>query len=274
MFGDRARLACEGCFAGLLPRLIKKVFEKKINIDGLNINYKSAGFGPAVLILHGWGAGSDSWLKVQEILARKGYKVIVPDFPGFGKSSEPSSVLGVGDYSEWLRSFAEEVIGEPVFLLGHSFGGRVAIKFVSKYPEKVKKLILCASAGIKPQLTLKQKIFSRLVKIKKVETQSLLAKKVFYSLLGQKDYYQAKGVMKETFKKVIEEDLLIELSRIKVKTLLVWGKKDRMVPVKYAYIFHEKIKNSELKIYPDMDHRPHREVPEKLSETIINFFQQ
>jgi len=263
----------------LSPRLIENVFEKEIIINGLETNYKIAGSGPAILILHGWGSSSDSWRKVQEILVGKGYKVIVPDFPGFGKSNEPPQAWGVSHYSEWLKSFIDNVIREPVFLLGHSFGGRVAIKFVNRYPEKVKKLILCASAGIKPKLSLKQKIFSRLAKIgrKIIPTEQgevglPQIKKVFYSLLGQKDYLKSHGVMKEVFKKVIEEDLLQELLNIETKTLIIWGKKDKMVPVKYAYIFHKKIKNSELKIFPNAGHIPHRKMPEKLSGTIIKFF--
>lgn len=249
--------------------------EKEIFINGIKTNYKLAGFGPAVLILHGWGASSDSWIRVQNILAGRGYKVVIPDFPGFGKSDNPARAWGVGDYVEWLKNFIE--IGgfnEPVFLLGHSFGGRVAIKFARRYSEKIKKLILCASAGIKPKLNIKQKIFSLLAKTKKVETGSLLAKKAFYSLLGQRDYFQAQGVMKETIKKILEEDLLPELSQVKTKTLILWGKKDKMVSVKYAQIFHQEIKNSQFKIFPDAGHSPHLEMPEKLSEAIISFLKK
>lgn len=255
------------------------MFEKKIDVNGIKTNYKIAGSGPAILILHGWGASSDSWLKVQEILAGKGYKIIVPDFPGFGKSDNPPEAWGVGDYSEWLKGFIDKVIGERVFLVGHSFGGRGAIRFVNRYPDRVKKLILCASAGIRPKLTLKQKLFSWLVKIatkqKRVEDgpKPVLLKRVFYSILGQKDYYQAKGIMKETFKKIIEENLLPELSQIKVKTLILWGKEDKLVPVKYAFVFQEQIKNSQLKIFPDAGHSPHLEIPEELSKEIITFLE-
>ena len=75
----------------------------------------------------------------------------------------------------------------------------------------------------------------------------------------------------EKMKKVLEEDLLPELPKIKTKTLIVWGDKDKMVPVKYAYLFKEKISDSRLEIFPKVGHSPHLEVPGLLSEKILNF---
>ena len=77
--------------------------------------------------------------------------------------------------------------------------------------------------------------------------------------------------MKETIKNVLEEDLLPDLSKIKIKTLIIWGDKDRMVPVKYAHIFNENIKDSKLEILPKIGHSPHLEVPEKLSSLVTQF---
>ncbi|GAI38906.1 unnamed protein product [marine sediment metagenome] len=63
--------------------------EKTLSINNLKVNYKIAGSGPVILVLHGWGSSSDSWVDVMEILSGRGYKVICPDFPGFGKSQPP-----------------------------------------------------------------------------------------------------------------------------------------------------------------------------------------
>jgi len=258
--------------------------EEQIKIKGISVNYKIAGQGPAILILHGWGGSSDSWFEVQRILAQKGYKVITPDFPGFGKSITPSKSWGARDYVDWLKNFIEELRGsclelaEPFFLLGHSFGGRIAIKFAVSYPEKVQKLILCNSAGIKPKAGPKTIIIFWLARIgNAVFTPKHLARfkdsarNIFYLFLRKKDYVKANGTMKETVKKVIDEDLLSDLSKIKTETLIVWGGADRMVPVKYAHIFKEKIADSELEILPKIGHSPHLEVPEKLAEIILKF---
>ena len=80
--------------------------------------------------------------------------------------------------------------------------------------------------------------------------------------------------MKETIKKVLDEDLLSDLSKIKTKTLIVWGSVDKMVPLKYAHIFKEKIENSRLEIMPKVGHSPHLEDPKKLSEIILKFLKE
>jgi pimeloyl-ACP methyl ester carboxylesterase len=100
------------------------------------------------------------------------------------------------------------------------------------------------------------------------------ARNLFYGFIRKRDYAKAKGVMKETIKKVLDEDLLADLAQIKTDTLIIWGKEDKMVPVKYAKIFNEKIENSKLEIMPKVGHSPHIETPEKLAEIILNFLKQ
>jgi len=252
--------------------------EEKILINGLKINYKIAGQGPAILILHGWGGSSDSWIQVQEILAREGFKVICPDFPGFGKSKTPFEPWGVKEYGNFVLNLTKILELQNFFLLGHSFGGRVAIKFSVLYPEKIKSLILCDSAGIKQKWGIGEKLIFQISKIgNAIFTPTPLrrfkdkAKNLFYIFLRHRDYAKADGTMRETIKKVLTEDLLKDLPQIKIRTLIIWGESDKLVPVKYAHIFKEKIENSELKILPKIGHSPHLEVPEKLAKIIIQF---
>jgi len=257
--------------------------EVKTSINNLTVNYKIAGEGPAVLILHGWGGSSDSWLEVQKFLADENYTVIVPDFPGFGKSITPGQAWSIKEYIEWLNNFIKEIrtfhsFEEPFFLIGHSFGGRVAIRFAGLYPQRLKKLILCDSAGIKSEPDLKARIIFSLSKIgNAVFSPQILVRfkdalrNVFYFFIRNRDYVKAEGTMKETMKKVISEDLLSDLSNIQASTLVVWGKKDKIVPVKYAYVFEEKIKDCRLELLPEIGHSPHLEVPKKLSQIIIYF---
>ncbi len=253
--------------------------EETIIINGIGINYKIAGSGPAILVLHGWGGSSDSWIGVGDILAEKGYKVVVPDFPGFGKTPPPPQPWGVGDYSDFVLKFGESLGLPSFFLIGHSFGGRISVKFVNQYPERIKKLILCASAGIKP----KPSPFTRLIYWMARLGNVLLtpkhlvrlkdsARNAFYIFLRNKDYVKADGVMRETVQKVLAEDLLPGISKIDKETLIVWGEEDKMVPVKYASVFHENIKDSKLEIFPKIGHSPHLEAPGKLSQVIVNFF--
>lgn len=253
--------------------------EKKILINGLETNYKIAGEGKPLLVLHGWGGSSDSWIKTQRILADQDYKVICPDFPGFGKSVPPNTPWGIDDYAKWVNDFADSLNLKEFFVTAHSFGGRIAIRFGIKYPQRIKSLILCASAGIKPKPGLKTRIIYWIARIgnaiftpKHLTRFKDAARNLFYIFLRNKDYVKANGTMKETIKKIFEEDLLPDLSKVKTKTLIIWGEIDKMVPLKYAYIFNEKIKDSKLEILPKIGHSPHLEVPEKLSEIINDFF--
>jgi pimeloyl-ACP methyl ester carboxylesterase len=255
--------------------------EKEILIDNSKVNYKTAGDGPAVLILHGWGGSSDSWVEFQEIVSKGGYRVIVLDLPGFGKSISPQEPWGINEYAEFILNFiktAKNEFVEPFYLIGHSFGGRIAVKFSGLYPKKIKKLILCDSAGIRPAPNLKTRIIILAAEIGKTvfSPQCLqifrsTARNLFYSFLRSRDYVKAKGPMRETMKKVIGEDLLKDLSGIEAQTLIVWGEKDKMVPRKYALAFKEKIKNSELIILPKIGHSPNLEDPQKLAEIVIKF---
>jgi pimeloyl-ACP methyl ester carboxylesterase len=250
--------------------------EEKILVRGIETNYKIGGKGENFLILHGWGGSSDSWRKIIEILEIK-YKVICPDLPGFGKTKIPETPWALNDFVNWLKEFTEELNLKDFFLLGHSFGGRVAVKFSISFPEKVKKLILLSPAGIKQEWGTREKIIFRLAKIgNAIFSKSLLlrfresTRNLFYSILRVKDYSKVKGVMKETMKRIVEEDLLPELSKIQVETLIVWGQNDKIVPLKYARLFKDRIKNSKIEILPKIGHSPHLEDSEKLAEVLIS----
>ena len=276
--------------------IYNRVKEEKILINGLEVNYKIAGEGQpslnskgikglsskkrdTVLILHGWGGSSDSWIKVQRILANKGFKVIVPDFPGFGKSVPPPEPWGVKEYNDFILKLTEYFKLDNFFLLGHSFGGQVSVRFSAHYPEKLRKLILCAPAALRPKPGTKIRIIFWVARIGNAifSPKHLIRfrdalRNIFYIFIRNRDYRKANGTMKETIKKVLKEDLMEELPKIQAKTLVIWGDRDKMVPVKYAHIFKENIKNTRLEILPKIGHSPHLEVPAKLSELIINFF--
>lgn len=252
--------------------------EEKIFVNGIKTNYKIAGHGNPLIILHGWNGSSDSWEKVIQFLSQN-FLVICPDFPGFGKSQPPFFPWSLNDFVFWLKSFTELLRLESFFLLGHSFGGRVAIKFSIFFPEKIKKLILISSAGIKGKLDFKSKIIFQIAKIgNALFTPKILrrfkdgARNIFYLFLRNRDYAKAKGTMKETMKKVISEDLTKLLSEMKIETLLIWGERDKLVPPIYGKIFNEKIKNSKFILLSKIGHSPHLECPEKLAQIINQFF--
>ena len=263
------------------------------------------GDSSTLIILHGWRSSKEKWQAVRENLERRGVRVIIPDLPGFKDETELNEVWDLDDYVEWFEKFSS-CCCEPssmrdearrfrsssknpelfhrftsrnnnlrFFLLGHSFGGRIAIKYTAKNPEKVKGLILVSSAGIKHKKTFRQNLLFQMAKAG--NKFSFLPffnflRKVFYKfIVKEKDYPEAKGYLKETFKKIISEDLTRHLEQIKPPTLIIWGEKDKMTPISDAYLMNEKIKNSKLKVLKNIGHLPYRETPKKLSEVIMDF---
>ncbi len=232
-----------------------------------------------IIILHGWGRGQQSFEKLKKLLEEKGHQVYSFDLPGFGEEKEPDQPWSVSNYADYVLNFSQTKDLNKFFLFGHSFGGRVGIKFASHYPEKLAGLILCDSAGVTPRNKVQFGFLAKSVKIgKKIFSLPVIKyfypfiKKVIYFLTGNRDYYRLQSeIMRETFKKVIAEDLKPYLSDIKIPTLIVWGEKDKATPVSDAKIINEKISNSQLKIFKNIGHNPQLEMPEKLAGVINDF---
>ena len=230
-----------------------------------------------LLILHGWGSCAKNWSRVKELLENQGYKIYLPDLPGFGQNSSLLKPWSLDDYVEWVKEYSEKQNLSQFFLLGHSFGGRVAIKFAIKYPKKLLGLILVSAGGAESSETLKNlekrvlKSFSSLMKKFCFLPGYQFFRKFFYKFVIRKtDYLKAKGTLKETFKKVIQENLIPYLNEIKTDTLIIWGKKDKLLPVREGILMHRKIANSKIEILENIHHNPHLEEPEILVQKILN----
>src|SRR3989344_5496517 len=249
--------------------------EQTIKLKDISVNYKIAGQGPVILILHGWGSSSDSWFGVQEILVGKGFCVIVPDLPGFGKTQAPATVWGVGEYAEFIHEFARKLGLEKFVLIGHSFGGQAAIQFAVEHPEKTEKLVLVAAAGVRRTPGVFKKLVAAAAKLVSfllylVPSQDLRnnIKHAIYMAIRRRDYVRTQGIMRDVFKLVITQDLTAKFSKISVPTLIIWGDKDELTPVQDAYLMHELIRNSKLEIIGGGKHALNFQMPDKLSEVI------
>jgi len=247
----------------------------EIVIDGLKINYKIFGKGKPLLILHGWGSNIDRWSEAAEIIAKKGYKVVIPDMPGFGKTDVPATTWDIEDYIKWLEKFVKTQTGlsKNFNVMGHSFGGALASVYAIKHPTKTKKLFLVASAGIRkktPKKTLFANIAHSLKGFKNVPLYSVARKGFYKFFVGKTDYLNVKESMKDTYLKVISRDLSQELHKIKVPTVIIWGEKDDITPVEDAYFMDKTIKNSKLIMIPDASHDLNRKQPEILAKEILN----
>lgn len=173
---------------------------------------------------------------------------------GFGESHEPYRPYNLNDYCIFLEQFIKDFnINNPI-IIGHSFGGRIGIKYASRN-NNIKKLILINAAGIK-QKSLKRSLLVLKYKIKKKYYQ-LTRNFIKYNKLinnsGSNDYINSSSIMKATLSKVVKEDLKKDMKKIKTKTLIIWGKNDTVTPYKDAIKINKLIENSQL-IALDTDH--------------------
>lgn len=227
--------------------------------------------GQSLIILHGWQSSKEKWNKVKEIIEKGGVEVIIPDLPGFKEENKLERAWNIDDYVNWLKDFSQDK--ERFFLLGHSFGGRISIKFASKYPEKLKGLIFVSSAGIKNQKRPVSKFVPLLKRFSFLPGYSFLRKAFYKFIIRKTDYLYVDGMLKETFKKVISEDLAPILSQVKVRTLILWGQKDKITPLANARLMNERIGESRLEILEGIGHTPYLEDPEGLAEKILTFIE-
>ena len=122
---------------------------KRTTVEGRAALYGLAGEGPPVVFVHGWALGSHSYKRALKRLVGLGWQVFAPALPGFGGTADlPGARFSFTGYGDWLDSFLDAV-GEvgPVVLVGHSFGGGVAIQFAHDHPGRVRSLVLLNSVG-------------------------------------------------------------------------------------------------------------------------------
>lgn len=241
----------------------------------LKVNYKIYGKGKPFLLLHGWGSSVERWAKIAEEISKKGYKVLVVDMPGFGKSDVPETAWRIDDYIAWLEKFlkTQPGFGRSFILLGHSFGGTLSSIYSVKNPKKIKKLFLVSSAGVRKK-TFKKTILADIAhflnNFKDVPLYGF-ARKVFYKyFVGRTDYLTVKESMKDTYLKVISKDFSELIPKISVPTVIIWGEKDNVTLLEDAH-YHEKcIKGSKLVIIPNAGHDLNIKQPEILIKKILN----
>ena len=211
-----------------------------MRIGEIDVNYIQYGEGEDIALLHGWGQNIEMMLP----LARQfpNYRITILDLPGFGKSSEPTSVWNIFDYATFLHDFLEQVGVTSPILMGHSFGGRVAICYASRYA--VSKLVLFGSPCVREdsKVSLKEKTLKTVAKMPIVGKLSNVAK----TFIGSSDYRNASPRMRDILVQVVNQDLSDCAKEITCPTLLIWGSLDTAPPVEDARKLEALLKDGAL----------------------------
>ena len=237
---------------------------------------KNRGATASLVILHGWGSNSRSFDDVVVRLRAEGIEVITFDLPGFGTAQPPVEPWAVDDYVRFVADTLAKQNITRFYLLGHSFGGRVAIKYAVQFPDQIAGLILYDAAGIKPPVTLKLRLFRAAATLGRAVPGSFkrFFRKGLYALAGTRDYYRAKGVMRGTMRNVIVEDLEPFLSLIRARTLILWGDRDTETPLRDGELMHRAISGSRFYVQKGGGHSWHKEQPEVFAEAVQSFIKR
>lgn len=251
--------------------------EKTLKYDGVDMFYTVEGEGSPVILMHGWGCTHETVMSIERICLLK-HRVYNVDFPGFGKSTEPQygeKVWGVDDYTRIIEELVSRENIEKPILIGHSFGGRVAIVYASR--NIVDKVVLIDAAGVRPRRGFKYyyKVYS--FKIVKWLLRLLLGKKAEHHIekirnkRGSSDYAGSSPMMKRILSRVVNEDLCHMMPSVSAPTLLIWGENDTATPIKDAHRMERLIPDSGLVSFPGCGHYSFLDNPVGFSAVLDSF---
>lgn len=240
-----------------------------MNFDDINyIDYGTYKKGTIVL-LHGWGQNIEMMDMLGHPLENE-YRIIVLDLPGFGKSKEPNKSWSVLEYTNFLHDFLDKLNAKKVSLIGHSFGGRIAICYGGLY--KTEKIVLLSSPfrpTVKKKVSFKTKIFKVVKKIKLLTPLANYLKNKW----GSEDYKKASEINRGTLVKVVNEDLTNYAKKIKSPVLLIYGDKDDAVNINECYALEKLIPDAGIVEYKGYHHYAYLENLNQTISILKNFFE-
>lgn len=238
----------------------------KINVKSIDINYIQYGEGSDIVLLHGWGQNIEMMKPLGDKL-QKNHRITIMDLPGFGESMEPREELTVYDYSSILEEFLEKLDIKNPILIGHSFGGRIAMIYASH--NKTEKLVLFGSPCIarNPKPSLKVRTLKFMKKVPVIKNLEGFAKKH----IGSRDYKNASEMMRKILVNTVNADLSECCKKIKCPTLLIWGENDTEVDVEEAKTIESMIEDAGLIVLPGSTHYAYLENLNHVVTILKNF---
>jgi pimeloyl-ACP methyl ester carboxylesterase len=259
---------------------------KDINLPGeLHYVYLEGGSGEPLILLHGFGADKDNFIRVARFLTPH-YRVIIPDHIGFGESSHPQDAsYNTGVQAVRIRSLAKALGITKLHLGGSSMGGQISMMYAALYPEEVKSLWLLNPGGIwsAPPSEFRQII-------SKSNENPLMAKnedefaKIFSFVMADPPFIPRPilNVMaqerirnyeleKRIFKELNNESIEKFVKDLKTPTLIVFGDKDRAIHPATADILHKLMPNSSVIMMKGLGHLPMIEQPRRSADDYLKF---
>lgn len=270
-----------------------------VTIHGHDVSYRRSGSGNAetVLLIHGLAGSSKTWDAVIPAIAER-YDVVAPDLLGHGESAKPRGDYSLGAFASGLRDFLAMLEIDSVTIVGHSFGGGVAMQLAYQHPHLVDRLVLVGSGGLGREVSTLLRLLTlpgaeylmplampkpvidgatqvgRFLGRRNVRSAKLGEFWRGYASLAGAENRQAfvktmRGVIEPGGQTVNANDRLYLAARVPV--MIVWGDSDGVIPVEHGLAAHEVIKTSRLEILEGVGHFPHVEAPQVFADVLIDF---
>ncbi len=269
-----------------------------LTIHGHRRAYVKVGEGPALLLLHGLGCDHSTWLPVIDALAKR-YTVIAPDLLGHGQSAKPRADYSLGGYANGMRDLLTILGIDKVTVIGHSFGGGVAMQFAYQFPERTERMILVASGGLGPEvspgiraittpgfhqvmgvLTLPGIRHAGMVGLKALSATGLKQTRDLREVVHIYDSFKdpgARHAIRHVVRAVVDwRGQIVTMADRAYLTeampmAVVWGRDDAVIPVRHASNAAALAPKARVEIIPNAGHFPHKDHPERFVKIVQDF---
>jgi pimeloyl-ACP methyl ester carboxylesterase len=271
---------------------------RHVTIHGHRRAYVKVGSGPALLLLHGLGCDHTTWLPVIDALARR-YTVIAPDLLGHGASDKPRADYSVGGFANGMRDLLTVLGVDRATVVGHSFGGGVAMQFAYQFPERTDRLVLVGSGGLGPDVSSAIRAITTtgfyqvmslltLPGVRHAGTAGLRALartgiKEFRDLDEVAGIYESfrdpagRSAIRHVVRSVVDwQGQIVTLADRAYLTqampmCVIWGEDDRVIPVSHAHRAAELAPGARIEVIPNSGHFPHKDHPQRFVKILSDF---
>ncbi|MGA8257066.1 MAG: alpha/beta fold hydrolase [Nocardioides sp.] len=261
-----------------------------VTLHGHSRAFVKKGSGPALLLLHGLACDHTTWTPVIDALAKR-YTVIAPDLLGHGRSDKPRADYSVGGYANGMRDLLTVLGIDKVTVVGHSFGGGVALQFAYQFPERTERMMLVSSGGLGPEVTPVIRAITtpgfhqamglmtlpgvRQVAMSGLRTMSHTGWKATRDLGEIADIYesfkdpQTRAAIRHVVRAVVDwKGQIVTMADRAYLTeampmAVVWGRDDMVIPVRHASNAAALAPKARVEVIPNAGHFPHKDHPER-----------
>jgi pimeloyl-ACP methyl ester carboxylesterase len=268
-------------------------------IHGYRRAFRIAGSGPALLLIHGVGDNSTAWEPVHAKLAQR-FTVIAPDLLGHGESDKPRADYSLAAFANGMRDLLAVLGIDRVTVVGHSFGGGVAMQFAYQYPQLVERVVLVSTGGVAKEVSLALRAAAMpmgaealgVLRVPGVMPAIRLVGRAVETVLGSTKFGRDAGdvvsllegfqepralsAFARTLRSVVDGrgQFVTMLDRsylVSVPVQLIWGDEDLIIPVSHAREAHAAMPSSRLEVFEKSGHMPFRSHPDRFVEVVERF---